>query len=74
MTNATNRPTGGSSSQEGFPMERELIVVVKHEARLRATREGIASVEGADANPLADVLASESATALSDVMRYNIMD
>jgi hypothetical protein len=55
-------------------MERELIVVVKHEARLRATREGIASVEGADANPLADVLASESATALSDVMRYNIMD
>lgn len=61
MTNATNRPTGGSSSQEGFPMERELIVVVRHEARLRATREGIASVEGADANPLADVLASESA-------------
>jgi hypothetical protein len=42
-------------------MERELIVVVRHEARLRATREGIASVEGAEANPLADVLASESA-------------
>ena len=61
MTNATNRPTGGSSSQEGFPMERELIVIAKREAGLRVTREGIASVEGADVNSLADVLASESA-------------
>ena len=61
MTNATNRPTGRSSNQEGFPMERELIVIAKREAGLRVTREGIASVEGADVNSLADVLASESA-------------
>jgi len=61
MTNATNRPTGESSSQEGFPMERELIVVAKSEAQLRVTRARITSVEGVNVNSLADILASQSA-------------
>ncbi len=42
-------------------MERELIVIAKREAQLRVTREGITSVEGADVNSLANILASESA-------------
>ena len=42
-------------------MERELIVIAKREAQLRVTREGITSVQGADVNSLANILASESA-------------
>ncbi len=62
MTNARNRPTAEFSRQEGSPIERELIVIARREAGLRATMEGIASVEGADVTPLADLLASESVT------------
>lgn len=62
MTNATNRPTAEFSRQEGSPIERELIAIARREARLRATREGVASVEGADVTPLTNLLASESVT------------
>jgi hypothetical protein len=58
MTNATNRPTGEFSGQEGSP-KRELIVIARREAGLRAAREGVASVAGADVTPLANLLASE---------------
>ncbi|BBD71009.1 subtilase family protein [Nostoc commune NIES-4072] len=62
MTNSTNRPTAEFSRREGAPIERELIVIARREAGLRATREGVASVEGADVTPLADLLTSESVT------------
>lgn len=47
---------------EDFPAERELIVVAKRELGLRATREGVASVTGADVSPLEALLASEGIT------------
>ena len=55
-------PVGESSMTEDFLMERELIVIVKPEAGLRVTKEGVASVEGADVSPLADLLSSEGVT------------
>lgn len=42
--------------------KRELVVKVKPEVGLRATTEGIASTEGADVTPLADLLSSEGVT------------
>lgn len=42
--------------------KRELVVKVKSEVGLRATTEGIASTEGADVTPLADLLSSEGVT------------
>ena len=56
------QPTGGSPTPEDFPSQRELIVVAKREVGLRATREGVASITGADVSPLADLLASEGVT------------
>jgi hypothetical protein len=47
---------------EGFPGGRELIVIAKSETGLRARPEEIASVTGADVDPLRDLLASEGAT------------
>ena len=60
----TEKPgsTGGQPTAEGIPLECELIVVVKHNLGLRATREGVASVTGADVSPLTDLLASEGLT------------
>jgi hypothetical protein len=43
-------------------MERELIVIAKPEIGLRATREGVASVEGADLTSLTDLLSAEGVT------------
>jgi Subtilase family len=43
-------------------VERELIVIAKREAGLRARGERVSSVVAADVTPLADVLASEGAT------------
>jgi len=57
-----NSPTGESAAPEGFPTERELIVMARPEAGLRVTREGVASAEGVDATPLEDLLASEGVT------------
>ena len=50
----------GPTGAEGLATERELIVLAKPEAELRATREGgVASAQEADIAPLADLLASE---------------
>ncbi|MFQ5633092.1 MAG: S8 family peptidase, partial [bacterium] len=51
--------TRGAPAQVGFQSGRELIVLAKREAGLRATRDGVASVASADVTPLADLLASE---------------
>jgi hypothetical protein len=50
--------TGGAPGSEGIPLKRELIVVAKRDLGLRATREGVASVTGADVSPLSDLLTS----------------
>jgi len=54
--------SGGPPAAEGIPQKRELIVVTKRELGLRATTGGVASVTGADVNPLKDLLASEGLT------------
>jgi hypothetical protein len=54
--------TGGPMADEGIPLERELIVIAKRELGLRATREGVASVTGADVSPLGVLLVSEGIT------------
>lgn len=46
-------------ADEGIPLKRELIVVAKRDLGLRTTREGVASVTGADVSPLTDLLTSE---------------
>ena len=56
------RPAGGSSRPNRLSGERELIVIAKREAGLRAQGERVSSVAGADVTPLADVLASDGAT------------
>jgi hypothetical protein len=56
------QPTGGLPTPEDIPMERELIVVAKRALGLRATREGVASVTGADVSALGDLLDSEGIT------------
>ena len=53
---------GGPKADEGIPLKRELIVVAKRDLGLRATREGVASVTGADVSTLTDLLASEGLT------------
>jgi len=60
--NKKQQPTGRSPMPEDFSAERELIVVAKRELGLRATREGVASVTGADVSPLGHLLASEGIT------------
>lgn len=52
-------PMGESSALEGLQAERELIVIAKSEVGLRATREGVTSIEGVDVTSLGDMLASE---------------
>jgi hypothetical protein len=49
-------------TDEGIPLKRELIVIAKRDLGLRATREGVASVKGADISPLNDLLVSEGLT------------
>lgn len=51
--------TGGRNIDEGAPSKRELIVVARRDLGLRATREGAASVTGADISGLTRLLASE---------------
>ncbi|MDI3467109.1 MAG: putative serine protease [Nitrospira sp.] len=50
-----------SMERRGIFPARELIVVVKREAELRVTHEGIASPKGADTTPLTELLSSEGA-------------
>lgn len=59
MTNEErNIPTGGGS----LLMGRELIVIVKPGAALRAIRAGVSFMEGVDVSPLSRLLASKNAT------------
>ncbi|MBZ5685250.1 MAG: S8 family serine peptidase [Acidobacteriia bacterium] len=56
---------GGSPqklSKQGFPLKRELIVVTKPEAEVRARPEGVTSLSGVDTTGLATLLETESAT------------
>ena len=53
---------GGPSPSEGLPSPRELIVIAKPEAGLRATKEGVTSALGADVSPLSALLESEGIT------------
>lgn len=52
------RRSRSGSSGEG----RELVVIVRPEAGLRATREGLASAARVDASPLTNLLQAEGAT------------
>lgn len=61
---AEGRPTG-EPAREGFPSQRELIVIAKPEAGLLAkpeTEERVASTVGADVSPLSKLLVSEGIT------------
>jgi len=58
-TRASTRSSAGGSGDSTEP-QRELIVIAKPEARLRATMEGgVASLEAADIGPLAELFSSE---------------
>ena len=52
----------GNSSRGGFPRRRELIVMAKPEAQLRATPQGVRSLAGADVASLSGVLQREGVT------------
>src|SRR5439155_13359533 len=52
----------GNVSRGSSPIIRELIVIAKPEVGLQVTREGITSLQGADTNSLANLLAAEGAT------------
>jgi len=56
------RPTEEAPAPEGFPLERELIIIARPETGLRATPEGVASIEDVDVAPLAELLAPEDVT------------
>src|ERR687895_751070 len=45
-----------STQQYGFQLEPELVVIANREADLRATREGLASAEEANVDPLNQLL------------------
>lgn len=49
------------SGMEG-PFKRELVVIARSDSGLRATRDGVASVMGADVSPLENLLNAEGAT------------
>lgn len=56
---------GGSPqkfSSQGFPLRRELIVVTKQDAQVRARPEGVTSLAGIDTAPLSTLLETEGAT------------
>jgi hypothetical protein len=55
-------PAAEGPAPAGVPSTRELIVVARQEAGLRATREGVTSLREADVSPLNEVLASEGVT------------
>lgn len=57
-----SKPAEVSTTAEGIPLERELIVVAKHELGLRTTMEGVASRTGTDVSLLADLLTTEGIT------------
>jgi hypothetical protein len=59
VTMPRQRSTGAATPTELARGERELIVITRPQAGLRATRDGVASVAGADVAPLAQLLAEE---------------
>jgi hypothetical protein len=52
-------PSGGNYSLGEFPRQRELIVIAKPHAELRALATEVASASGTDVTPLANFLAAE---------------
>lgn len=56
------QPAAASLAPEAPSTRRELIVVMKSETGLRATRAGVESATGADVSPLAAFLATEGIT------------
>jgi hypothetical protein len=66
MAKSTKSGSGATSSdsldQESFPSKRELIVITKPNFGLRVSRDGIASVTGADVSSLENVLGAEGVT------------
>ncbi len=56
------KPTEGLHTPDDFSLVRELIVMVKPDVGLRATREGVVSTMRADVSPLSDLLATEGVT------------
>lgn len=57
-----NHEQPGPMSPGDFPRRRELIVVAKPDAQLRATPQGVRSLSGADVGSLSDVLNKEGLT------------
>ncbi len=51
-----NRPTGGSPTPGDVRPERELVLIAKSDAGLRAQADGTPSAEGADVTPLTELL------------------
>jgi hypothetical protein len=49
-------------SAQGYPLRRELIVIAKPEAQLRARAEGVTSLSGMDTTPIANLLKTEGAS------------
>lgn len=67
MSNAKNhlKNVGGfpqKFSTQGFPLRRELIVITKPEAEVRAHSAGVTSLTGAETAPLAQLLNTQGAT------------
>lgn len=58
------RGNGGRRTAAGFPSERELIVIAKPESGLRATRDAVASLSGANVSSLNSLLRASGATML----------
>jgi hypothetical protein len=54
--------TAKYTKTKGYPSERELIVIVKSDREVRATRTGIASATGSDVSQLADLVSKEGVT------------
>ena len=54
--------SGGAKAAKGVLSQRELVIVAKRDLGLRATKEGVSSMAGANVSPLADLLASEGLT------------
>ncbi len=52
-------PTEYQPAKEGLGLKRELVVIVRRDLELRATKEGVASLAQANVSSLEDLLASE---------------
>ncbi|WP_158860088.1 S8 family peptidase [Lunatibacter salilacus] len=57
-----NQSSEDPQGEENFPAKRQLIVIGKRDLGLRAKKEAVSSVTGANVKPLNDLLASEEVT------------